>query len=86
MTFKELRCKEVINQKDGCILGYTSDLAFCVESGKIESIMVPEAEKIWQFGNCKTKIIPYCDILRIGPDVVIVNICERKGDKGGHKM
>lgn len=72
MTFRELRCKEVINCIDGVKLGYVADLEFCRENGQIEAFLVPEPGGC--FGCFVNKVIriPYCNVVRIGPDVIVV--------------
>ena len=41
MRFSELKCKEVINEKDCKRLGNVSDVEFDCKTGCIESIIIP---------------------------------------------
>lgn len=75
MRFCKFRQKEVINVIDGRSLGFISDLIIDCHTGKICSIVVP--------GNCggiknlfKTQnyIIPWCNICKIGDDVILVEV------------
>ena len=74
MKFSELKCKEVINCKDGVRLGYVTDLEIDVVTGKICNLIVPEQWK-WYSCFCSVKVhtIPYCNIVKIGPDVIVVS-------------
>ncbi|MCR5701714.1 MAG: YlmC/YmxH family sporulation protein [Lachnospiraceae bacterium] len=76
MKFTELRQKEVINCKDCMKLGCVADLDFDICSGQICGLIVPEP--VGLFSNfCKSNkyYIPFCDVVRIGPDIILVDIC-----------
>ena len=66
--------KQVVNCRDGRVLGYVSDLKFETENGKIISIFAKEP------GGCGlfTKSIPievYWDkITKIGEDIILADI------------
>ena len=53
-------------------IGYVADLEFCKENGQIEAFLVPEPGGC--FGCFVNKVIriPYCNVVRIGPDVIVV--------------
>jgi len=70
----ELRCKEVINIKDGMRLGFISDVEINTESGHVTAITVPGKSGINLFGNSSNDyVIPWEAICRIGDDVVLVD-------------
>ena len=75
MRFLELKEKEVINCKDCKRLGYIADLEIDCESGKIIAIIVPGPGKLFScIGSCSEYYIKFCNIVRIGPDIVLVDI------------
>ncbi len=79
MRFCELREKIVINTKNGRNLGKICDLRIDRCCGKIHAIIVPGPYKICcLFGSSSEYVIPFDCIVRIGPDVVLVDICEEK--------
>ena len=84
MTFSELKCKEVVNCKDGVKLGFVTDLEIDIISGKICSLIVPEQVKWYScFCSARVCIIPYCNVVKIGPDVIVVSLdTKKKEDKG----
>ena len=75
----ELEDKEVINTCDCKKLGYIADLVIDECKGCIEAIVVPKAGK-WcgLFGDGAEYIIPFRCIKRIGPDIILVEICDEK--------
>ena len=79
MRLCELEDKEVINTCDCKKLGYIADLVIDECKGCIEAIVVPKAGK-WcgLFGYGAEYIIPFRCIKRIGPDIILVEICDEK--------
>lgn len=74
-NFSDLRDKEIININDGKRLGYICDIEVDMETGKIESIVVPGNKGIlWLFGKTEDYVIPWSSIKTIGDDIIIVNI------------
>ena len=77
MRFSCLCQKEVININDCCYLGHVSDLEFEEKSGKICSIIVPGPGK---YLGCFCREfefeIPWNNIVRIGPDIILVNLVD----------
>ena len=75
----ELEDKEVINTCDCKKLGYIVDLIIDECKGCIEAIVVPRAGKFCGlFGDGAEYIIPFLCIKRIGPDIILVEICDEK--------
>lgn len=71
----DLREKEVINIRDGTRLGLISDIQINLEKGEIEAIVVPGPGKILGlFGKNEDYYIKWDDIVRIGTDVIIVDL------------
>ena len=74
--FTELHCKEVVCVCDGRRLGYISDACVEVCSGSIVSIIVPgQCRFFGLFGRRDDYIIPWNKIVRMGPDIVLVDVC-----------
>jgi YlmC/YmxH family sporulation protein len=64
--------KEVVNVSDGRKLGYVTDLEFCVEDGRITALIVGGECGIFGLGHSEEILIPWCNIKRIGEDVILV--------------
>ncbi len=75
MRFLELKQKEVINCKDCRRLGYVADLEIDPVSGCLKAIIVPGQGKFFTcFGTNQEYYIRFCNIVRIGPDIILVDI------------
>ncbi|WP_408954490.1 YlmC/YmxH family sporulation protein [Natroniella sp. ANB-PHB2] len=77
MNLSELQGKEVINMHDGVRLGMInqSELVFDEITGDLESIVIPNGENFFNvFGQEEYLIIPWEAIVKIGSEVVIVNL------------
>lgn len=71
----ELREKEIINVVDGSKLGMISDIEIDLEEAKIKAIIMPKPGGIMSFfSKANNIIIEWKDIVRIGREVVLVNI------------
>lgn len=79
IRFCEFREKEVINTCTGTRLGCVTDLILDKCSGCVWAIVVPGPGKMCGlFGYDSEFIIPYECICKIGPDIILVEICEEK--------
>lgn len=75
MRFNELCEKEVINSNDCCRLGCVSDVEFDADCGRICSIIVPGPGKyLGIFCKDYEYVIPWCRIVCIGPDIILVDL------------
>ena len=77
MTFTDLKQKDVVNVRDGRRLGRPIDLVLN-ESACVEALVVPVAGGILSLlkpdkEGCQ---IPWRRVLRIGDDVILVEICQ----------
>lgn len=71
----DFKQKEVINIKDGKILGFVIDVQADFENGEIRSIVVARTGKIFNTINSKTNVtVPWENIRKIGEDVILVEI------------
>lgn len=68
----ELRCKEVINIRNGERLGYIGDLRIECRSGKIVDIIVPTGSPL-PFFKQDEYVIPWDAIEKIGEDAILVD-------------
>lgn len=75
LTFCELRCKEVINISDGKRLGRIFDIVFTI-AGAVQGIVVPGDRGFFRgLGGIDSIFIPWCNIRKIGDDVILVELC-----------
>lgn len=75
-NFTDLYCKEVVCLCDGRRLGFISDARIELPEGRICAIIVPGPNKV--LGVCGRRddyVIPWHCIKRIGPDIVLVDVC-----------
>ncbi|SDY44530.1 sporulation protein, YlmC/YmxH family [Proteiniborus ethanoligenes] len=71
----DLREKEVINVRDGTRLGLISDIEVNLEKGTVEAIMLPGPGRILGlFGKNLDYVIKWQNIVRIGSDVILVDL------------
>ena len=71
----DFKQKEVINIKDGKILGFVVDVQANFESGEINSIIVAKTGKFINNIRSRNNItIPWENIQKIGEDVILVAI------------
>ena len=79
MRLNDFQGKEVINACDGKKLGYILDFVFDEKCGQIEAIIIPKTSKFCNFFcDGSEYIIPYKCICKIGPDVILVEMHEKK--------
>ena len=68
-----MRQKEVINISSGKRLGFVCDIGFDLETGAIQSLIVPGTNRTGLFGKIQDVIIPWDSIKKIGNDIVLVD-------------
>ena len=71
-SLSELKNKEVVNICDGCRLGFVSDAEIDLDCGRVVSLIVPSDAKLFSFGKCSSIRILWCDIEKIGADIILV--------------
>ncbi len=79
MRFSKLSNKEIINLSDGIKIGRleNSDLLIDPETGNISMIIIFK-KNFSLFNNSKEITIPWDAIIKIGPEMVIVNFNNKK--------
>ena len=89
MTFLDLKQKEVINCKDCKRIGCVADIEFDPCNGQICALIVPVPARFFScFGKEDRYCIRFCDVVRIGPDIILVDVCledARKKENEYHK-
>lgn len=71
----DLRCKDVINVRNGCRIGVVGDFEVNLSNACITSLIVFGRFRCFGlFGREKDIIIRWCDIQVIGEDSILVNI------------
>ena len=70
----DLRNKQVVCVKDGCVLGFVSDVEFDTESGILTAIIIYGRLRFFGlFGREADTVIPWKDIVVIGEETVLVS-------------
>ncbi len=70
----DLRNKQVVCVKDGCVLGYVSDIELDTNIGSLTSIIIFGRLKFFGLlGREDDIIIPWNDIKVIGNETILVN-------------
>ncbi len=73
----DLRQKEVINVCNASRLGYVYDVEINFETGNIDAIIVPgRAKLLGMLGKRDDYVIPWEDIVRVGDEIVLVELHE----------
>lgn len=71
----DLRDRDVINICDGRRLGVIIDIDVDPDTGRIVSLICPGGGKLFGFfGSGKDHVIPWEKVVRIGPDVILVDV------------
>ncbi len=70
----ELRDKQVVSVKNGCVMGTVSDVEINTETGNLTSIVIyGRSHFLGFFGRENDIIIPWKDIEVIGSETILVN-------------
>jgi len=77
LSFQELRCKDVVNIVDGKKLGKIIDVVFDIR-GRVEGLVTPGFRRAFFFKACDDIFVPWCDIKKIGDDVILVELRPRR--------
>ena len=75
VKISEFQIKDVVNVSDGKKLGNISDIDINLTTGKIEAIIISGSGKVLGlFGKDEEIVIPWRNIIKIGEDVILLNI------------
>ena len=80
-TFSDLRRKEVVNTQDGRKLGRACDVVLCYPENRWLGIVVPGENGF--FRKRSELFIDLKQIVKIGEDVILVNVGTRREEKRG---
>lgn len=70
----DLRNKQVVCVKNGCVLGYVYDVEFNTASGALSALVIPGRPRVLGlFGHEEDIIIPWSEIEVIGQETILVN-------------
>lgn len=83
LSFSELRAKEVVNTQDGKKLGKVCDVVLCYPENRWAGIVVPGGRGFAFKKN--TVFIDLRCIVKIGEDVILVDVGLPRGQKGGKR-
>ncbi len=89
MRMAELAGKEIVNIYDGARLGVVgeSDITIDIDSGSVESIIVPLRSNLINFWVDKQNlIIPWQAVKKIGAEVIIVELDQTNLDYRRYSM
>lgn len=74
----DFKQKEVVNISDGRRLGFVCDVEINLEEGKVEAVVLPGVGRLFGlFGKEGEFIIPWDKIVKIGEDIILVDLDER---------
>ncbi|MDO4926714.1 MAG: YlmC/YmxH family sporulation protein [Turicibacter sp.] len=79
MTLSDIEEKDVINVVTGERIGFVSSLRIDTNSGQIIAITVQPSMRFVSFFSKDeaSVVVPWNQILKIGEDVIIVNVAQR---------
>lgn len=70
----ELRNKQVVCIKNGCVLGYVYDVELNTADGRLTAVVIPGRPRLFGiFGHDDDIVIPWQDIEVIGQETILVN-------------
>lgn len=70
----ELKNKQVVCVKNGCVFGYVSDVEIDTSNGNLQSIVIPGRLRFFGIlGREDDIVIPWSEISVIGKETVLVN-------------
>ena len=78
ISFSELRAKEVVNTQDGRKLGRVCDVVLCYPENRWIGLVVPSGRG---FGKRQELFLELRNIVKIGEDVILVNVGLPRGQK-----
>lgn len=79
----DLSRRDVINVVDGRRLGFVEDVGFDPDRGQIKAIIVPGPPRLLGIlGRDRDLVIPWERIVKIGEDVILVELGERRRYRG----
>ena len=86
ISYTELRSKEVVNVQNGTRMGKIIDLIIDSNGRNVLGLVAPGVRKI--FRASEDIFIPWCNITKIGTDVILVSldVCSLTNVAHSHEM
>ena len=72
ISYSELRAKEVVNLQNGARMGKIIDMIIDSNGKNVLGIVVPGMKKLFKPGE--DIFVPWCNISKIGNDVILVSL------------
>ena len=72
ISYSELRAKEVVNLQNGARMGKIIDMLIDSNGKNVLGIVVPGMKKLFKPGE--DIFVPWCNISKIGNDVILVSL------------
>ncbi len=72
LSYSELRLKEVVNIQNGARMGKIIDMIIDSNGKNVLGVVVPGIKKLFKPGE--DIFIPWCNISKIGSDVILVSL------------
>lgn len=72
LSYSELRAKEVVNIQNGARMGKIIDMIVESNGRNVLGVVVPGVKKLFRPGE--DIFIPWCNISKIGSDVILVSL------------
>ena len=72
ISYTDLRAKEVVNLQNGARMGKIIDMIIDSNGKNVLGLVVPGQRKIFRSGE--DIFIPWCNIAKIGNDVILVSL------------
>ena len=72
ISYTDLRAKEVVNLQNGARMGKIIDMIIDSNGKNVLGLVVPGVRKI--FRSSEDIFIPWCNIAKIGNDVILVSL------------
>ena len=77
ITWQALREKEVLCISDGRRMGQPCDLEIDLTTGQICALLLPGDESLFSLKRRSVYRVAFCDIIRVGVDLILVKCCQR---------
>lgn len=86
-SYWELLDKDIVNIKNGEVIGRFDDVEIDINNGKITAFYIEETGRfLGMLGKSKSKRVRWEEIIRIGMDVIIVNVDDEINNKAIKEM
>ena len=75
VSIGELRCKEIVNIRDGLRLGLVADVLLEAPGGRVIALVAPGKRRFFGLlGREDDYVLPWECIRRIGDDIILIDV------------